>query len=506
MSNDTSSRSSFSPRQRWQIALDMLVRTVLVITIMVMLNYLGSLFYHRFYLSSQTNVKLSTRTLAILNSLTNQLTVTLYYDTHDQENFYPTLLALANEYHAANKNISVHTVDYIADPGEAEKVKAQYNLPGAADSPNAPPNKDLIIFAGSDGTNVIPGAAIVSYQTEQMGTDNSSYDPNEKKLQFRKKPVQFNGEVMFTSKIFALTHAQPFKAYFLQGHGESSLANKDVNGYLKFGLALVQNNFTVDNLELLGDADIPMDCNLLIIAAPRKALLEPELQKIDKYLTQGGRLFMLYNFDSLNQPLGLEPILQKWGINAVPSYVKDQKNSVSDYAFAVRQFNQKSFVNPLTQLALEMVLPRPIAAVNWTNAPDNAPQADELVFSSDTSTLEGDPAAQPRSYPLIAAVAQKPIAGVVNPRGNTRIVVAGDSYFLNNQLIDVVANRDFLNYAVNWLTDREELLAGISPRPVTEYRLLLTRTQQQQLDWLLLAALPGVVLILGWFVWLVRRK
>jgi len=41
---------------------------------------------------------------------------------------------------------------------------------------------------------------------------------------------------------------------------------------------------------------------------------------------------------------------------------------------------------------------------------------------------------------------------------------------------------------------------------VTELRLQITQHQQQQLRWLLLAALPGGVLLLGWLVWLVRRK
>ena len=73
-------------------------------------------------------------------------------------------------------------------------------------------------------------------------------------------------------------------------------------------------------------------------------------------------------------------------------------------------------------------------------------------------------------------------------------------------VIDAAANRDFLNYSLNWLMDRQELLAGIGPRPVTEFRLQVTRQEQQQLNWLLLGALPGGVLIFGWLVWLVRRK
>jgi hypothetical protein len=50
--------------------------------------------------------------------------VTVYYDKEDD--FYPTIIALLNEYRSANPNISVKTVDYVRDAGEAEKVKEQY--------------------------------------------------------------------------------------------------------------------------------------------------------------------------------------------------------------------------------------------------------------------------------------------------------------------------------------------------------------------------------------------
>jgi hypothetical protein len=131
---------------------------------------------------------------------------------------------------------------------------------------------------------------------------------------------------------------------------------------------------------------------------------------------------------------------------------------------------------------------------------------EELAWASPAAVLAGEFSGAARSYPLIASVEQKPLAGVANPRGSTRLVVAGDSLFLDNQLIDAAANRDFLDYALNWLVDRQELAAGINPRPVTEYRLLLTRPQQRQMTWLLLGALPGGVLLLGWLVWLVRRR
>ena len=144
--------------------------------------------------------------------------------------------------------------------------------------------------------------------------------------------------------------------------------------------------------------------------------------------------------------------------------------------------------------------------MNWENPPADAPQVDELAFASPASTLAGDTRQSAAAYPLMVAVEQKPVAGVANPRGTTRILVVGDSIFLGNQSIKSLANSDFIGYAANWLLDRTTLLKGIGPRPVTEFRLVMTRTQQREVRWLLLGALPGAVLLFGCLVWLARRK
>ncbi len=422
--------------------------------------------------------------------------MTLYYDRSD--NSYPTIVALLTEYQAADRRLSVQTVDYVRDAGEAQKVKERYKL-------NSPTDKNLVIFEcpspkspnGVGPFRITPGDALTEVRLEPV--------PNPKEREYRRKPIAFNGEQAFTSMLLAITRDKPFQAYFLQGHGEPSLADTETLGYLKFGSILAQNYIAITNLELNGDTGIPMDCNLLIIAAPKAALSDPELQKIEEYLKQGGRLLALFNYDSIKQPTGLEPILQRWGVNVVADVVKDP-NTVTGQDIEVRKFSQHPVVNPLTQFSLQMILPRPIEHVEWPNPPANAPQVEELAFSSDKSTLAGDSAEPPRSYPLITAVEQKPVAGVANPRGNTRIIVAGDSIFLGNYYIEGGGNRDFLGYAVNWLLDRPTLLKGIGPRPVKEFRLLMTQPQQREVRWLLLGALPGVVLLLGCLVWLVRRK
>jgi hypothetical protein len=490
MSADPKSRPSFSAASRWQIGLDVALRTALVLAVVVMVNYLGSRFYHRFFLSAQTSVKLSSRTVTALHSVTNAVKVTLFFDTANEE-FYPDIVALLNEYRAVNKNISIRTVDYVQDPGEAEKVKAQYKLAGAD-------NKDLVIFDCNDRVKTVSGAAITQYTLEQV--------PNEKEREFRKKPVAFSGEKIFTAMLMALQNAQPLRAYFLQGHGEPSLTDNGNFGYLKFASVLQQNSIVVTNLELPDTAEIPMDCNLLVIAAPAAAFADSELQKIGQYLAQGGRLLLLFDYASLKHPTGLEEILRRWGINVLADIVQDPQNTITGQDIKVRSFGDHPVVNSLADFSLQLVLPRPVEKINLPNPPVNAPEVTQLALTGPNATLTGDRSDPPRSYSLIAAAEQKPTPGVANLRGNTRLIVAGDSIFLGNYYIEGGANRDFLNSAANWLLDRPQLIEGIGPRPITEFRLLMTQHQQQQLRWLLLGALPGGVLFFGWLVWLVRRQ
>jgi hypothetical protein len=489
MSTAPKNQPSFSRASRWGNGFDAVLRTALVIAVVVMVNYLGAKFSQRYFWSSQTRVVLSSRTQAVLHSLTNQVEVTLYFDR--KADLYADVVALLDEYRAANKKISIRTVDYVRDAGAAELTKAKYKL-------NAATDKDLIIFDCGGRVKIFPGAALVEYGARGMTED--------KKLDIA--PVKFNGEKAFTAMLLALESSQPLVAYYTQGHREPSFTTDGSFDFQKVAQLLEQNYLAVTNLSLTGDAPIPADCNLLVIAGPQDPFEESALQKIDQYLREGGRLLLLLNVHSLERATGLESILQRWGVNVVADTVQEhtEGQTYTGQDVATTKFGKHPIMAGLAQSTLQMILPRPIAKLNLPTGTAGAPQVDELMFSSDVSTLMADRTAAQRSYPLACAVEQKPVAGIANLRGTARLVVVGDSIFLGNHYIEGGGNRDFLNSAVNWLIDRPQLLEGVGPRPITEFRLQLTRQQQYQLRWLLLGALPGGVLFLGWLVWLVRRK
>ena len=160
-------------------------------------------------------------------------------------------------------------MDYVRDAGEAEKVKEQYKLNSATD-------KNLVIFDCDGHVKIVPGDALTQFKLEQV--------PNATEREFRRKPVAFNGEMMFTSMLLALENPKPLKAYFLQGHGEPSLTDSGDSGYLKFG-AILAENYIADRI-LNCSATTPCRMIATCSSSPARATAfsDAELQKIDQYL------------------------------------------------------------------------------------------------------------------------------------------------------------------------------------------------------------------------------
>jgi ABC-type uncharacterized transport system involved in gliding motility auxiliary subunit len=86
----------------------------------------------------------------------------------------------------------------------------------------------------------------------------------------------------------------------------------------------------------------------------------------------------------------------------------------------------------------------------------------------------------------------------------TRMVVFGDTDFLSNGAMSG-GNADLFMSALNWLLDREQLMA-IAPKPLHESRLVMTRGQVTRLFWVVTFLLPGLVGVLGLAVWMQRRS
>lgn len=491
MSKSPHPQTSFSLASRWSIRVDYAIRTLAVFSVVVMVNYLGARWYYRSYLSSQTHQPLSSLTVNLLHSLTNHIQVTLFYDKEDP--LFTTVAALLNDYHNVNPRLTVTTVDDLWDAAAAENIKKKYanDLTGVT-------NKNLIIFDCDGRVKVVNGNALAEYVTEQV--------PNAKELEYRRKPVAFLGEKMFTAALLAVTSPRELKAYFLTGHGEHALDGGNDEGYLKFASVLKQNYIRPEPLTLVGTNTIPKDCDLLVIAGPKIPISTNELEKVQQYLNQGGRLLALLNPLARYRQTGVEQLLARWNVIVGDSPIidPDRAESRSGSDMVVIWYAKHPVVNPMIGYGLYLFQPREVAAMEAQTRDVGSPKVQPIAFTTTNAFLATNPQGPRRRY-SVAAVVENSVPGVVTERGTTRILVVGDSTFLDNQCIEKYANRDFAGYAVNWLLERTQLLQGVGPRPITEYRISMTRSQFRNVQWILLAAMPGAVLVLGGLVWLRRR-
>jgi len=506
----TEPKPSFSRHRKWRFGLDVGLRTAAVLAVVVMVNYLGNRFYHRQFLSEQTRIHLSPRTLSVVNAITNQVKVTLYYDKEDR--LYADILALLNEYRNLNPRLQIATVDYRWDAAEAQRVKKAYKLPEAVDTSEKSEtknDKNFVIFDSAGRQKVVNGNALADFKLEQTANTQES-----KGLEFSRKLTAFHGEKMFTACLLAISNPKPFKAYVLQGHGEHNLDSGDeVTGYLNFKLLLQRNYIHPEPLYLTGTNGVPADCQLLIIPGSRTPIPETALDQIEQYLSDGGRLFALFNAFP-DRPTGLEKILfTRWDVLVGSSSVRDPDHSAyrtkgggEAVDVVVGAFSQHPAVRALATYNLDFIQPRPISPINPRDKVAEAPKVEVIIATEKTATLTGDPTRKARQYPLAVAVEKAAPLGVAPARGSTRMILVGDSLFLGNEPIKHFANADFAEYAVNWLLDRPQLTTGIGPSQFTEFRVLLTAEQLKTMQWLLLAALPGSVLLLGGLVWMRRQK
>jgi ABC-type uncharacterized transport system involved in gliding motility auxiliary subunit len=501
MATDPHSRPSFSPWRRWGIICNLALLVVLVLAVMVMVNYLSHECFLRFHVSTRTQIELSPSTLSLLKSLTNQVVVTLYYDKEDA--LYGAVRDLLNEYTLVNPRISVQTVDYTRDAGAAQKLKAKYKLVGPSD-------KNLVIFdCQGKWAPPIQGDVLGKYALEEVHNEK-----HERLLQ--RKITGFMGEMVFNKALLHVTNPKPLFAYFLAGHGEHNLESGDQRlGYLEFATVLTQNDVRVTPLSLLGNNVVPADCNLLIIAGPATSIADSELEKIEAYLKEGGRLLALFNANSLDdrtgldRAIGLEKLLAKWGVRVGDLVISDPEHSDKESDVVVSAFTVHPVVNPLlgAQTGLDLIRPRPVTKLNSASAQAaDAPRVEAVAFSSPQAFVESDPNKERHQFPFIVAVEKGAIKDVITERGTTRMVVVGDSFFLSNVEIGKLGNREFAWYAVNWLLERPELLRGPGPRPLNSFKIVMTKAQLQSTEWMLLGGLPGAVLVLGGLVWLRRRR
>ncbi|MFA5689726.1 MAG: GldG family protein [Kiritimatiellales bacterium] len=474
-------------RYRFWTGLDSFLALLFAAGIVLMLNYLSFRHYTRKDISFGRLYTLSDKTVSLLDSLSRPVHITVLFEPGHE--LYDDVNSLIREYQAHSKMLDVQWINPHKDLSQMERLGEKYEISQA----------NVVIFDCAGRSKYVRANEIAA-----KGNRNNVA-----------RIVSFKGEQAFSSAILNVLQETVPVVYFLTGHGERSIADFDHRtGYSGIAQWIENDNVHIRPLLLNHAKRIPAECAALVIAGATKTLARAEIELIHHWLLAGGRLMVL---SQAHQTSGLEPLLRAWGVLLRNDMIIDANAGIDGFVPA-GEYGAHAITEKLDALAATFLFPRsvePDYSQFGTNSVDR-PQVTALALSSRTSWSETNAQQFPPRFDansadrhgpvsIAAAVEKGAPAGLLDIQIRpTRIVVFGDTGFVSNSGL-TGSNISFFMSALNWLLDREELMA-IAPKQVDNTLLQLTYSKLQFLFWAVAGIIPALAAIFGLFIWSRRKK
>lgn len=446
------------------------VLTVLiVISIVGVLNFLGSKYPKKLDLTKNRIHTLSDQSVKAVKSIQNPVKAVFYGKQPSQEKMKP----LFRNYQEANPKFTYELMD---------------------------PDKDLARFRAAGLTRA--DSAILT-----MGEKTSKLDEvNEEKL---------------TNALIKLGKEKKRLVCSIIGHGEKSFKDEKASGLETLRKELEFQYYDFREVPLAQEGKIPAECDAVAIMGANRAPLEGEMKILDAYAANGGRLLVALDVDVARgeeSQQALLGVLAKWNIASKHALILDEVSKLlgvsptvpviatysSDHAIT-KDFNaSNNCLFPITR-PLE-ILPDPPASLNVTWLAKSTPKSfGETSFKELKSQSASFNPGQDVVGPMTVAIAAEGKLKDSKAEKATRIVVFGTSLFAVNQFITIGSNKDFVLNSISWLMEDESLIS-IRTREDEAGKIELT----QSMGWLILMAtvivVPLLISIFGIVYWVRRKK
>jgi ABC-type uncharacterized transport system involved in gliding motility auxiliary subunit len=340
---------------------------------------------------------------------------------------------------------------------------------------------------------------------EQYGEIIVSSDRGKERL------LNATDEESITNAILKATAKQKKVLYFISGHGERDLENGGRDGYSLIKRALINENYDVQVLSLMRSPSIPEDAACLILSAPQIDLFDEEIHILNKYIsTENGSLLILSDSEA---PATLKELCLKLGVIVGNDIVVDKMGQLFGSSFdtaivtqyqkhdITKNFTVASFFPSATSLSIDTAL---------TPAYLNAQY---LAFSGQGSWAETDVETLKQGKAILDANEKAgpiPVSVVMEARQTSnalgsKCVIFSDSDFVSNTYLKLSGNKDLFMNTVAWLIG-DATLISIRPKELDSTPLFLQKSQSTMLFLLPVVVLPLIIVAMGLFVVIQRRK
>jgi ABC-type uncharacterized transport system involved in gliding motility auxiliary subunit len=488
--------------RRLLISTNVLVQIVAVFVLMVMVNWLVYRHYTRFDWTKSGYYKISDKTKQVLQHLQEPIKVVVYLQPtaeHEyQEMLYQDVRNLLKEFQFFGKDkLLVEYVDPYRDIARAQQIVEEYKFDVREPA--------LVIFANGPRNKYVGMNDMIEFDMEGYGQVS--------------RIRAFKAEGAFLSAIQTVTEEQPPTICFLTGHGERDPESFDPrNGYSTLATFIKRDNITVAKWNLLERQTLPTNATAIVVAGPKKNFDEIEINALDQFLKNKGRLFVMLDPHARS---GLETFLQRWGVQVDDDLALRKAGSLLgtellDVNAIAAEYAPHPITSKLQEQNINTEFPyaRSIRGLERSQSGNDQPRVTELLKTSSAYWGETSPDTERAVFnpatdiagplPLAVAVEAGKPQGANVDIGVTRMVVVGTSSFADNSSL-TGGNLDFFMNALNWLLQREQLIA-VGPKVPEEFRLDMSPQQVGAVDAFATIGLPLAVAIVGLFVWTRRRK
>jgi hypothetical protein len=516
-------KPTFSGGRRLAIGLNVLVASLLAPVAGGLLLYLSFRpeLRRRFDWTARAAFTLAERTLRVLGDLDEPVDVYTCFQPvpyNESGTFSPGMEAVI-------QTIGLHCNDLLREFELRSRGKLRAHVYDPNFTGHLARISELRTLLGEPALNVVVVAKGERKRVLRL-PDLAAYDAGTQTSQALTRPTLhgFRDEEALAKAILSVTEEREVKVGFLRGHGERDpgAGGDDSSGrpgFAGWAVGLSAQNYALRSLDLSEAKAIPKDeVDVLVIADPVKPLADGEVEAIVRFAREGGKLLVLLGPSAANT-LDFPLLSEVLGLSRRPHPVC-QVTTVGDWksranAFFTETFSEHAIVKPLRSRGLRMAW-RDACALAPTGRPDQAgilpaplvwtgsEAWEDLPGENRQYNFEFDPGVEEAKRPYVLAYAVTRTDGEGNELG--RAVVAGCSAVLDNRTLQTAPNnRDFGLNAIDWLAEREQLIA-LAPRPFDVVQVDLTARESNAIFLYVVAGVPAIALLLGVAVFWLRRN
>ncbi|MBD3224472.1 MAG: hypothetical protein GF313_07070 [Caldithrix sp.] len=432
------------------------IQIIVVLAIAAMVAFISTQRHLRADWSANKLYSLADQTVSVLENLQRDVTVKAFFKSSEQKRARDLL----DEYDYRSGNFSYELID----PDEEPQITQKYGVQQYG---------TLIVESGQKTENV-----------ETLEESN------------------------LTNAIIKVTRDQDKVIYFLTGHGEASVKDESKNGFKQAADAIKKENHLVRELNLVRRRSIPDSCTALAIISPKQDLFPAELDTIQRYVQNGGKLLLMTDPE---HPRSVKTLAETFHVSVANDLVIDASGVGQLFGAGpamplVTTYDQN---HAITEQFGNTMTFYPQASSLRVQEDKDGYSMTELLKTSGNSWGETDYKSGQVSFDA-SADTQGPITLAViaeKKTGDQKSIAAifGDSDFARNAYFSNQSNSDLFLNTINYLVEEEDLIS-IRPKQVDDRRLTLTQADVSTLFYLVVIAIPVIVVILGVVVFFRRNK